>query len=55
MVEEYKFEQLSEQEMALVDELVTNRIPLPEIINIETLQAALDVSLSPGQLEMARG
>ena len=36
--------------MALVDELITNRIPLPELISVETLQAALDASMSPEQL-----
>ena len=46
---------LSDEEKALVDELITNRIPLPGVLNIETLQAALDASRTPAQIEFVRG
>ena len=36
---------MTDAEKALVDVLITNRIPLPEVMSVETLQAALNESM----------
>ena len=46
----YSENQLSAVETALVDELILNRIPLPEIVNEDTLKEALDATKSSDYL-----
>ena len=36
---------MTDAEKALVDVLITNRIPLPEVMSVETLQEALNESM----------
>ena len=36
---------MTDEEKALVDELITNRIPLPEVMSADNLQAALSESM----------
>ena len=39
-------DELTDQEKALVDELITNRIPLPRVLSLENMTAALNASMN---------
>ena len=50
----YNGNRFSDEEMALVDELIENRIPLPEVINADTLSEALEATRSSDYLSFIR-